>query len=1395
MQHTADTTEIFARINSLDAEHIRLHSPLSGPLDLKSSLSDHFDQALGLGTLFPTDLRDQSMRACLEKAFASETARVHFNLCMQRPAHSPVLPLHVALLQKKLAYTVILALDGTLAGDMGDTTPATHPYTICSLAQTLWTRQVCRTRSDCFIAAAVLRHGLDPAPPTMPRRPSRPLVLDDYLALPLLVEHLLAPPAGTNTLTHLLEAFGASLYAQGRRYRPPTARELAAGQQPNAYGKVMLPGHALNAPPSQVLDALLHSASFVEWARNLADSAAWDSTSDYLALGEQALVDTLYPPEARRAGFILDFELFSATNETLSPEEIRLDLTNSVQASLGCSPAIAALLSELLMRRFAPELLLEDYPLGFAYTPDTHWATLRQGAMMLMARQRPMTLEQVEQVLQWPQQEDDPIPAEALQDTLALWAQIKGEFDHSPPWSEREWQLALHRYQVVCDQESLRDLPDRFAEARLQLRLAGVDPQGRNIDGQLHLQQYLDHGAGYRNIARLPDVTAWYEDAFKAWTHRAKGLYQAMLQRCLGHLPLDHHDRLRDGPWTAYAVTWPSYIGNAGRPAYGQGADEDWHWEVGTQGMVVHAPGEDSDLLYELFPERVQWRVQVLPAVQPAQLAEHLTLNYDTYNQTALPWLSADFPTLRELLTAPDHERLTALASCYADSIALGNRDALHALGKGLSDHERFLASRLTTSLGRYLLKLFSNIVPGVSCIAPRTGTEALSCGLDVLMVAGGAISVAGRLFKPIRQLSTVLGESAMTAHQGMVRAARRLSHESAASAFSQRTATPRRWHSAPELSRSTADDLMVQRQALPGQTPDALLLDRIPGNNAPLAWEHATQPRLIYRDAENIDAIVQGVAYRQRPAQAVARRLQHEPLLTQAPSLEGPLYPNGEARIALRFTPAPNDAGTPLLGQQVSHAFQTVRIEPAPIRFRPQNTRYDTWAQVMVREGKVVQHAPGHPNRIKPLPVDETQLRLGVIAPPVYHRRIVVDPSAEIGFGLPDDLPIEQIRMINQHCPPVRLGGLARTIADRRTLRGAVIDWRGEQWLVVEADLGVFYGARYQPWGWQAALPVLPSEPGKLAQAPRNLRRYFDRIRDEEAIDRYLEISETYRIVTQRPNLQRDIDNLTQLLRDWIEQTTAFEPVQRSPFMDILQAAQSRLLPLHARNILTHSPAQDALAGLARSGVIGLNREIIPAWRQFNQASLVERQHLLGVLDDLLPATGSTAPYTLSASTPLLDASALIALRQHLHPANLAFASVTLRDQSRLVFFSLSGTPGRRVLEIVPTVRQTPNIRYIDARQTIQGLPSDPRFSELTTLRRADFLSVRHHKRHLDAERQIATALNHALLARSAEVESIAFFTLLDTCRSCGGYVLPRLRLDYPQATFSVTWMLEYPV
>ena len=73
MSSITDAADLLARIDTLDAESVRLHSDLSGPMDLATSLHEHFNQALGFTDLFPVDLSDHDLR---QQLIGMQTIRV-----------------------------------------------------------------------------------------------------------------------------------------------------------------------------------------------------------------------------------------------------------------------------------------------------------------------------------------------------------------------------------------------------------------------------------------------------------------------------------------------------------------------------------------------------------------------------------------------------------------------------------------------------------------------------------------------------------------------------------------------------------------------------------------------------------------------------------------------------------------------------------------------------------------------------------------------------------------------------------------------------------------------------------------------------------------------------------------------------------------------------------------------------------------------------------------------------------------------------------------------------------------------------------------------------------------------------------------------------------------------
>ena len=169
MSSITDAADLLARIDTLDAESVRLHSDLSGPMDLATSLHEHFNQALGFTDLFPVDLSDHDLRQQLTEAFAREPAHEHFNRILRRPVGSQVEANLVATFQAKLAHIVITATDASLIAGLNEGLPNPWPYASCSLAQALWARRVCLTQRDCFVAAALLLYPSLPTPPQPPR--------------------------------------------------------------------------------------------------------------------------------------------------------------------------------------------------------------------------------------------------------------------------------------------------------------------------------------------------------------------------------------------------------------------------------------------------------------------------------------------------------------------------------------------------------------------------------------------------------------------------------------------------------------------------------------------------------------------------------------------------------------------------------------------------------------------------------------------------------------------------------------------------------------------------------------------------------------------------------------------------------------------------------------------------------------------------------------------------------------------------------------------------------------------------------------------------------------------------------------------------------------------------
>ncbi|MBD1554624.1 deaminase domain-containing protein [Pseudomonas typographi] len=1477
------------QLEQLSIRHILLPSGVAAP-DPAWSLNEHFARALGTPSNFPQHLQDASILAELNNRLSTDAAGRY--VCQFLDAATPS-GLDLALRAnffKRLSQCVVEHLTPGGLGALQPSPKLDSGYRTADLAQQLWAQGLCLRPQQAFYMAAFLLYETlpsRPSPASATARPAPPLMLKDYLRLDELAAQLLGEGTLEATAWQMFTQLGAEVYCLNPlQRRPPTQKEREAGVAVNKYGEAFITGEALRHPAAHVLEAILASNAFQQWQHTLVRAAEWYEGAEAepmnRALAEQALIDTLYPPPSREPGYLLGFELFTAQNAHYPLGEIRIDLCNHLRQTLQCRTGVAQLAAYLLMRRFAPELLIDDAPEQFCYQPDLRWANLQHGARLLQAERQPLTFAAAEQA-----------PARAtggqqqyaavLNETNLLWAQLNGVLPAQGPYTDAALLHAYRRFHVAWALELLRELPDRVAQARQWLLEAGIAPDGRDVDNQPYIEAYLDgehHRLPAEQRGALQDVNAWFDERFAAYTQRAKKTYAEVFDVCLQAMHSTDRQRLEELPWIAYGVAWPRYIGpSTAVPSLGSSPEDDWAYDTAAEGLMIHAQGASADYLYEVFPERLTYRVHTvtdsrereLLANPAAQVPRLLALPYADYNGTPLPWNVSDFARCTPIVAAPANRRLPTLAQQYAADVALAHLGALRMVCKGATLREITQAKHLQGSVWGYLWRLLQRTLPLVGCLGVSSGGDAAHCVLDITGPVAGLFKVGGRIIRPLSKLRKHPAQVSPTAYLDSQRIARVWANArlgAAAPLADQRHLGPRRWSSEPALPGHRAQAthaevdgtaqfvvadangdlrmldrlnnapfgprltplqaqaegeplrlLTTQRQLRNGQAPGALEFTLGPDGLPRMRLGGQRDPVMVVRDAHTIDLIIDGEPYRFHRGQTgnLLRHVQYEPLLGSATrdgqpiatvnSSTGP----GQPSITLTFGRPANDTGTPPFGQLVSRAFGTVRIETAPMRFKAHDLNEHQWASVFVREGKCFHYSdeiipakgrqPARRTGRKipqVLSTDEAPIRLGVIAPPAYHRQIIAELVPDLWFGLPANLSLGAATLAARFCPVLRLHGLAKSVFDRRTLRGAVIDWQGENWLFVEADLGILYGTRYHVPTWlQEQLSALANTGRPLLQGPVpvSTRLQLKRVRDDSAVRAYLDVSESYRIVAGRRHLQRDIDNLTELLRDWRDRGKALMPANNSPFLEFLLSAQARLLPEYAKNILTRVGPQDALTGLVRQGVAGLNKEIIPVWRHFRACTPGQRQHIVGVLQQLLPATGKVGTlYTPLSAATLGTAQGAETLRKHLTGANLAFASITLRDGQRRVYFSLSGGKSKRKLELAnpPSIDQ-PRIEYIDARARMNGQAPDPRFTDLPVLRRPGDLTPRTHDRHLDSERLIATVINQDLLAQAQAVERIDVFTLLDACRSCGGFVLPRLRLDYYRAQFSMTYLLDY--
>lgn len=396
----------------------------------------------------------------------------------------------------------------------------------------------------------------------------------------------------------------------------------------------------------------------------------------------------------------------------------------------------------------------------------------------------------------------------------------------------------------------------------------------------------------------------------------------------------------------------------------------------------------------------------------------------------------------------------------------------------------------------------------------------------------------------------------------------------------------------------------------------------------------------------------------------------------------------------------------------------------------------------------------------------------------PVYRQQVKGTFSSDRMLGLPSDLEGVQVARNTAHLPVIELGGIATGIDDSRTLRGIRTRVDGVDWIYVEADTGVVYSAR----------PDIDASVKDLQ---------FSRIEpaDKDAFNEFARLSEQYRIVAERPDAFRDQDNIARLFYD-LSQAKEFKWVipkatQGRSYDDYVlwcsRERQENTFLSRVPNILATEEVQREFVALAK--------ESIPDFKIIGERTLPEQQHAMEILNHLLPVQGSKKWLPLDLKTLVLPATANKISRQ-ISGANLAYMIIETEADERFVYYALSGGEKAKPLKLKLDVADSTEhvikgVTYRDARARMSGRAPDPQFTSLPVVRHADNVIIRDFLRYVDSERLIATVVKEDM--EGTAIRHIQVFTLMDTCRSCGGMVLPRLKLDYPGASFSVTYLKHY--
>ncbi|WP_367345635.1 deaminase domain-containing protein [Stenotrophomonas bentonitica] len=435
---------------------------------------------------------------------------------------------------------------------------------------------------------------------------------------------------------------------------------------------------------------------------------------------------------------------------------------------------------------------------------------------------------------------------------------------------------------------------------------------------------------------------------------------------------------------------------------------------------------------------------------------------------------------------------------------------------------------------------------------------------------------------------------------------------------------------------------------------------------------------------------------------------------------------------------------------------------------------------RLMVHDGQVCSWDPSaHTAAPQLVPLSADQLEaLGLPAAVTYPDTLEGTLSDQRTFGLPDGIAEEHVGRLETELPVVDLGALLPGVNDARRVRGIPVASPFLRGLCIEPDDGVFYHAQMTGAGQTAF--------------------HFTRLRpdrDKGAIDAFLAESQRRRLQMMRPYLEQDQRNIAKLKFAYAKPMLPPTLAERYPTYEAYaadRAAQGRsnAMLTFADQILTGRSSQRSFVAEAR--------RLVPDWQALTTASEEERASVAAILNALLPATGGKGilPPVTAASLALPDAGRPIL--KHLNGANLALGEVVDKDGKRTIYYALSrGKRARRIfLNAHPDLGD--GTRFVDAREAMRGVEPPHTLTSLPVLLDSNgervlgsgrYVRPKEFLRGDDSEPAIASCI-----AQDQTAVSFRLFSLLDTCDSCGGVVVPQLRARFPEATpFSVRYLQQY--